>query len=90
MTNAGSELFRKNNPAPEISSPIRLFVQAFFTLSSERSIGQGGIGLIPYSKIVEYGDWINYRDITQFLRVIQRIDQTYVSDYYKNLEQNRK
>ena len=90
MANAGSESFRKNNPAPEVSSPIRFFVQSFFTLGSERSIGQGGIGLIPYSKIVEYGEWIDYRDITQFLKIIQQIDQAYVSDFYKNMEQNRK
>ena len=65
-------------------------MQAFFTLSSERSIGQGGIGLIPYSKIIEYGEWMGFRDITQFLNIVQRVDQTYVSDFYKNMEQNRK
>ena len=90
IAETASESFRKNNPPPEISSPIRLFVQSFFTLSSERSIGQGGMGMIPYSKIVEYGEWIGYKDITQFLKVIQRVDQAYVGDFYARMEQNRK
>jgi hypothetical protein len=90
IAEAASESFRKNNPPPEISSPIRFFVQSFFTLSSERSIGQGGMSLIPYSKIIEYGEWIGYKDITQFMKIIQQVDQSYVSDFYKKMEQNRK
>lgn len=90
IANAGSDAFKKNNPPPDINSIIRLFVKAFFTLSSERSIGQGGMGLIPYSKILEYCEWIGYKDETQFLKIIQSVDQNYVSDFYKNMEQNRK
>lgn len=90
IANAASENFKKNNPPPPISAPLRLFVQAFFTLSSERSIGQGGISLIPYSKIIEYADWIGFDNATRFLNIIQLVDQTYVSDFYVNMEKNRK
>lgn len=89
MANAESESFRRNNPPPNINQVIRFFVDAFFTLSSERSIGQGGIGFIPFSKIVEYGNWVDFKDITKFLKIIQKVDQTYVSDFYKNMEQQR-
>lgn len=90
ISEAQSERFRNSNPPPEINSIIRLFVQSFFTLSTERSTSSNGIGMIPYSKIVEYGDWIEFEDITRFLKVIQRVDAEYVDVFYKKLEANSK
>ncbi len=86
MADAKSDRFRKNNPAPEINPVIKFFITSFFTLSSERSMSSGGIGMIPVSKILEYADWLGFEDITRFLKIIQTVDSGYVDVFYKNLE----
>ncbi len=86
MADAKSERMRKNNPPPEINAVIRLFVTCFFTLSSERSMSSGGIGMIPVSKILEHADWLDFADSTRFLKIIQTVDSKYVDAFYKNLE----
>lgn len=90
MADAQSERFRKANKPPETNLIVRFFVTSFFTLSTERSLSSNGIGMIPYSKIVEYGEWVNFVDITRFLKVIQRVDAAYVDDFYKKLEAHKK
>ena len=90
MAEAQSKRFRDNNPPPDTNLIVQFFVQSFFTLSTERTMSSNGIGMIPYSKIIEYGEWIDYIDITRFLKVIQRVDAAYVDVFYKKLESSNK
>lgn len=89
MSEANSERMRLANPPPEVNSIIRFFVTSFFTLSSERGMSSNGIGMIPYSKILEYSEWVGFEDVTRFLKVIQRVDASYVNEFYKKLEAGR-
>jgi len=89
MAEAQSARFRSANPSPEINAVIRFFVTAFFTLSTERQMGSNGIGMIPYSKILEYSEWVGFGDTTRFLKVLQIVDAAYVDVFYKKMEASR-
>jgi hypothetical protein len=48
-------------------------------------MNQGGIGMIPYSKILAYAAWIDFNDTTQFLKIIQAVDADYIDRFYKKI-----
>lgn len=49
-------------------------IDAFLTLSSDRTNAP-----IPFSSIIAYANFMNLSNQKQFLRIIQRMDATYIN-----------
>ena len=76
----------KGRPIPDyLLSPERLpgtqdVIDAFWELSTERAFAMGGVGPIPYSKIVDHLDRGGYesQDAVTFRRCIRAMDKAFM------------
>lgn len=60
------------------------FLTAFYRLSTERSVGMG-VGPIPWSKIIDYGERYGFTGLSLdlFLDIIERMDSHYTAQAAK-------
>lgn len=72
-------------PQPFIPDGYDLYLDFFFKLNSERLNGDGRLGSIPVLKMIEYANWIDIRNVNEFIEVIIRIDAVYVDAINKQL-----
>jgi len=82
------EWFERNNKPlpswatdePENSRGDNFWMQAFFRLHSDRSVGMGAVGPIPWTAIHAYGSMIGLDRgmIEVFTVVIQRLDSRFL------------
>ena len=66
-------------PKPSVPSGYNIYLDAFYSLGSERQVVQGIIGSIPVMKIIEYGNYFGIENINLFHTVINEIDIIYVN-----------
>lgn len=80
----GEELpdFIKNKPHL-IDESLHFYLQAFFTLESERQIGFN-VSPIPITKIIAYAKYLNYSsndDMRFFVNIIRVLDSVALKHY---------
>lgn len=63
---------------PEVPNGYDLYLDVFFRLNSERHNGEGHIGSIPATKILEYVSWLDVDNVYNFIEVVTRMDSVYV------------
>ena len=70
---------------PEVPNGYDLYLDVFFRLNSERHNGDGHIGSIPATKILEYVSWLDVENVYNFIEVITRMDSAYVNAVSKQI-----
>lgn len=73
----------------EVDAP---FIDAFYTLSAARASGMGGVNPIPISEVLAYLTLVGIASAEQrskYLRLIQRLDSTYLTHMAEKAEQNK-
>lgn len=85
-----SDIGKMVGPKPIVPDAYSLYLDSFYNLDSERTIGQGVIGNIPVTKIHEYGNWLDIDDLEDFTTIVQAIDGTYVSSIRNEISRQLK
>ncbi len=72
---------------PDLASPPRLqedlivYLNAFYELCTDRPVGMGGVGAIPFSSIIKFAEVYDFdsemRD--ELLYLVRRLDETYIN-----------
>jgi len=74
----GDPIPKSISEAPMVDTSLEFYLEAFYILSTERSIGMA-MGMIPWSACVKYADEYNllgwFREF--FIRVILQLDIEY-------------
>ena len=60
--------------APTFDHRLVLYLTAYSELHTERAIGMGGAGLVPWSKIKEWAEFYDIPDKEDFIWTIQQMD----------------
>lgn len=66
-------------PQPVIPLGYDIYLDTFFRLNSERKNGEGYIGSIPALSILTYAEWLDIKNVNEFLDIITRVDVAYVN-----------
>ena len=77
-------------PAPLIPGGFQLYADSFFRLETERYLVQGFFGPIPVTKIMQYGEWLDFEDIDRFTEIIQEVDTYYIGLLAASLQKQMK
>lgn len=80
----------KNKPTL-LNEGLQFYMQAFFTLESERYPSQYGLMPIPITKIIEYGRFLTYSDceMDDFIYIIKELDHA-ILEYWNSKNANVK
>lgn len=70
---------------PVIPLGYDIYLDVFFKLNSERINGQGVVGSIPATKMLEYLSWLEVDNINEFIEVVTRVDVAYVDAITKQI-----
>ena len=73
-------------PQPVVPNGYDIYLDTFFRLNSERHNGEGQIGSIPTMKIVDYANWLDIDNISNFIEIITRVDVAYVNEIAKQIK----
>ena len=75
---------------PELDEDCWVFLQAFYDLSTCRSVGGETVGDIPYTAILMWiKAWnIGREDAEFYLEIIPRLDRVYLNHVYKKREES--
>jgi hypothetical protein len=65
-------------PQPLVPPGYDIYIEGFYDLCTERPIGAGGFGAIPITRILEYANVLDVKDILRFKRIIIRLDNEYL------------
>ena len=66
-------------PKPVIPFGYDIYLDIFFALNSERPMGMGVIGQIPFTRTIQYLQWLGMKDIQRDADIINRVDVAYVN-----------
>lgn len=78
--------FLKN--CPQLEEGLDLFWDAFGVLSTERQIGQGVMGPIPWSKIMQYADRyeLDFDQAERMVAYIRAMDKVYAEHFQSRMK----
>lgn len=71
---------------PELEEYQSWYVEDFYRLTGSRQSGMG-VGAVPVSEILIYGEKLGVGDLEEFLEVMQALDNAYLDEY--NQKQQR-
>jgi len=63
---------------PEVISGAEAYIEAFWTLCSDRPMTMGGMGAIPFTSIDRYADRYGFQDFPAFAMIIRELDEAYL------------
>ncbi len=73
-------------PQPVVPNGYDLYLDAFFRLNNERHNGEGHIGSIPTTKILQQAEWLDISNVNSFIDVLTRVDVAYVNAVSQQLK----
>jgi hypothetical protein len=63
---------------PRLPVSLVMYLEAFYELDTERSIGPGVMGRIPWSKIILYGEHYGF-DLDELVFFIRKMDDAFIT-----------
>lgn len=68
-------------PEPELKSEDSWYLSSFFDLSTDRAIGMGGVGPIPYQAIISYCEFWEFDQESSeiFIRIVRELDSVFLA-----------
>ena len=76
---------------PILKVGLQFYFNAFYDLSGERTISEGGVGHLTWSLLVKYADHysLGFEETEDFIDIIRRMDHVYVAHMGKKYGSKR-